>query len=165
MSRKHLPRLFHFVVYTERLSIFPLNIVFLWYWYSWRSSETYVYWTEHDRPNVWLLKWWIWINTSCEFIMNDCITTTKQSTAKPCAYFLGYTVNASRHIPQHTDYGRWWWPTLTWLCAKATAFSFPGFGFEYHTSYRKMNCEDNQVLSYRFFTKFRNSHIITFVTH
>ena len=24
--------------------------------------------------------WWIWINTSCEFIMNDCITTTKQST-------------------------------------------------------------------------------------
>ena len=35
---------------------------------------------------------WIWINTSCEFIMNDCITTTKQSTTKPCAYFLGYTV-------------------------------------------------------------------------
>ena len=38
--------------------------------------------------------WWIWINTSCEFIMNDCITTTKRSTTKPCAYFLGYTVNA-----------------------------------------------------------------------
>ena len=38
--------------------------------------------------------WWIWINTSCEFIMNDCITTTKQSTTKPCAYFLGYTVGA-----------------------------------------------------------------------
>ena len=36
--------------------------------------------------------WWIWINTSCEFIFNDCITTTKQSTTKPCAYFLGYTV-------------------------------------------------------------------------
>ena len=36
--------------------------------------------------------WWIWINTSCEFIMNDCIT--KQSTTKPCAYFLGYTVCA-----------------------------------------------------------------------
>ena len=36
--------------------------------------------------------WWIWINTSCEFIMNDCITTTKQSTTTPCAYFLGYTV-------------------------------------------------------------------------
>ena len=37
--------------------------------------------------------WWIWINTSCEFIMNDCITTTKQSTTKACAYFLGYTVH------------------------------------------------------------------------
>ena len=36
--------------------------------------------------------WWIWINTSCEFIIHDCITTTKQSTTKPCAYFLGYTV-------------------------------------------------------------------------
>ena len=36
--------------------------------------------------------WWIWINTSCEFIMKVCITTTKQSTTKPCAYFLGYTV-------------------------------------------------------------------------
>ena len=36
--------------------------------------------------------WWLWINTSCEFIMNDCITTTKQSTTKPCAYLLGYTV-------------------------------------------------------------------------
>ena len=37
--------------------------------------------------------WWIWINNSCEFIMNDCITTTKQSTTKPCAYFLVYTVS------------------------------------------------------------------------
>ena len=36
--------------------------------------------------------WWIWINTSCEFIMNNCITTTKQSTTKPCAYLLGYNV-------------------------------------------------------------------------
>ena len=42
--------------------------------------------------------WWIWINTLCEFIMNDCITTTKQSTTKPCAYFLGYTVCASEAL-------------------------------------------------------------------
>ena len=27
--------------------------------------------------------------------MNDCITTTKQSTSKPCAYFLGYTVSVN----------------------------------------------------------------------
>ena len=47
--------------------------------------------------------WWIWINTSCEFIMNDCVTTTKQSTTKPCAYFLGYTVaiNMIRNHPRH----------------------------------------------------------------
>ena len=43
--------------------------------------------------------WWIWINTSSEFIMNDCITTTKQSTTKPCAYFLGYTVRCICYIP------------------------------------------------------------------
>ena len=42
--------------------------------------------------------WWIWINTSCEFIMIDCITTTKQSTTKPCAYFLVYTVISTRTI-------------------------------------------------------------------
>ena len=40
--------------------------------------------------------WWIWINTSCEIIMNDYITTTKQSTTKPCAYLLGYTVKSLR---------------------------------------------------------------------
>ena len=43
--------------------------------------------------------WLVWINTSCEFIMNDCITTTKQSTTKPCAYFLGYTVGKAKPRP------------------------------------------------------------------
>ena len=42
--------------------------------------------------------WWIWINTSCEFIMKDCVTTTKQSTTKPCAYFLGYTVHRTSTV-------------------------------------------------------------------
>ena len=37
--------------------------------------------------------WWIWVNASCESIMNDYITTTKQSTTKPYADFLGYTVH------------------------------------------------------------------------
>ena len=47
--------------------------------------------------------WWIWINNSCEFIMNDSITTTKQSTSKPCAYFLRYTVPfVAWRIPCHT---------------------------------------------------------------
>ena len=56
--------------------------------------------------------WWIWINTSCEFIMNDCITTTKQSTTKPCAYFLGYTVAALHHTE----------PTSPWLAWKLVTF-------------------------------------------
>ena len=43
--------------------------------------------------------WWIWKNTSCEFIMNDCVTTTKQSTTKPCAYVLGYIVCVP--VPHH----------------------------------------------------------------
>ena len=46
--------------------------------------------------------WWIWINTSCEFIMNDCTTTTKQNTTKPCAYFLGCTVQ--RQYPITNQY-------------------------------------------------------------
>ena len=50
--------------------------------------------------------WWIWINTSCEFIMNDCITTTKQSTTQPCAYFLGYTVIAPI-VAQWGHVGTW----------------------------------------------------------
>ena len=49
--------------------------------------------------------WWIWINTSCEFIMNDCITTTKQSTTKPCAYFLGYTVRTVYAVSQKLLFG------------------------------------------------------------
>ena len=54
--------------------------------------------------------WWIWINTSCEFIMNDCLITTKQSTTKPCAYFLGYTVQ-QRWDPEITTipYNSPWW--------------------------------------------------------
>ena len=47
--------------------------------------------------------WWIWINTSCEFIMNGCITTTKKSTTKPCAYFLGYTVRIEMPVGENSD--------------------------------------------------------------
>ena len=57
--------------------------------------------------------WWIWINTSCEFIMNDCITTTKQSTTKPCAYFLGYTVQSDHHTSQKLpNVGRLWYVSV-----------------------------------------------------
>ena len=57
--------------------------------------------------------WWIWINTSCEFIMNDCITTTKQSTTKPCAYFLGYTVVQQLNISGFTKIG---WRSVMRYC-------------------------------------------------
>ena len=59
--------------------------------------------------------WWIWINTSCEFIMNDCITTTKQSTTKPCAYFLGYTVDIALKPV---------WQSIIWICANGVLSVF-----------------------------------------
>ena len=74
--------------------------------------------------------WWIWINTSCEFIMNDYITTTKQSTTKPCAYFLGYTVFITsswtarmmayhlferNQFPEHDDVIKWKHFPRNWL--------------------------------------------------
>ena len=73
--------------------------------------------------------WWIWINTSCEFIMNDCITTTKQSTTKPCAYFLGYTVPVACHpktlgLPVITAprfHMRVTWPYLAILAPRSSA--------------------------------------------
>ena len=37
--------------------------------------------------------------------MNDCITTTKQSTTKPCAYFLGYTVSTEQ-IESNPNYNK-----------------------------------------------------------
>ena len=46
-------------------------------------------WQSNDCPSPAKQPWWIWINTSCEFIMNDCITTTKQSTKKTVCIFLG----------------------------------------------------------------------------
>ena len=61
-------------------------------------------WQSNDCPVPAKRPWWIWINTSCEFIMNDCITTTKQSTTKPCASFLGYTVCAQMSKPWSTEH-------------------------------------------------------------
>ena len=81
--------------------------------------------------------WWIWINTSCEFIMNDCITTTKQSTIKPCAYFLGYTV----------------W--INW-CLQKTHTLITSF---YHTTAR-LQCQNVQWCWILTFKKWRKSIIV-----
>ena len=56
--------------------------------------------------------WWIWINTSCEFIMNDCTTTTKQSTTKQCAYFLGYTVEPLELMLCSCHHCLGWWTVV-----------------------------------------------------
>ena len=60
-------------------------------------------WQSNVAPAPAKQPWWIWINTSCEFIMNDCISTTKQSTTKPCAYFLGYTVPSVTYVINITE--------------------------------------------------------------
>ena len=85
---QYIPRNMHtvfallcFVVFRHWL-IFPYPSGLL----HWRCGNLTIAPVPAKQP------WWIWINISCEFIMNDCITTTKQSTTKPCAYFLGYTV-------------------------------------------------------------------------
>ena len=36
--------------------------------------------------------------------MNDYITTTKQSTTKPCVYLLGYTVYLQQSTPPESKY-------------------------------------------------------------
>ena len=71
--------------------------------------------------------WWIWINTSCEFIMNDCITTTKQNTTKPCAYFLGYTVTSTRSTSPKSFVRHDWiyWVSMGTGCDCLVAVIFP----------------------------------------
>ena len=90
--------------------------------------------------------WWIWINTSCEFIMNDCITTTKQSTTKPCAYFLGYTVHRTGYVDEITypypgpDASSRYYLLVKWPpggCLNIKMLSYP---------YRKSHCEDKTVV-------------------
>ena len=84
--------------------------------------------------------WWIWINTSCEFIMNDCITTTKQSTTKPCANFLGYTVAEtlrSTSISQRSDTfapcqcPNWFWSAVS--CLSSMRMNHPKPSSHHHT--------------------------------
>ena len=78
---------------------FLLCCALLWLYIDWFSHIHQAYFTGTVAnltiaPVPTKQPWWIWINTSCEFIMNDYITTTKQSTTKLCAYFLGYTVGS-----------------------------------------------------------------------
>ena len=89
--------------------------------------------------------WWIWINTSCEFIMNDCITTTKQSTKKPCAYFLGYTVHRRGEL-SHIMTPSWWMlvKSILWL-VQGRNFWLMHISFE--TGQIFVLCEPNYMLA------------------
>ena len=79
--------------------------------------------------------WWIWINTSCEFIMNDCITTTKLSTTKPCAYFLGYTVGVNINTDLLSCVHQW--TTFSNTEIKSQTFKFK----EMHFKMLPANCQ------------------------
>ena len=89
-------------------------VVIHWLIFPYPSGLLYWHWGNLTiAPVPAKQPWWIWINTSCELIMNDCITTTKQSTTKPCAYFLGYTVDVD-FIPGHIH---------GWSCKKNSYFT------------------------------------------
>ena len=97
MQIQYIPRNMHtvfallcFVVVIHRL-IFPYPSGLL----HWHCGNLTIAPVPAKQP------WWIWIYTSCEFIMNDCITTTKQRTTKPCACFLGYTVGGTADPPSN----------------------------------------------------------------
>ena len=78
-----------------------LCFVVVMYWLIYPYPSGLLHWHCGDltiAPVPAKQPWWIWVNASCEFIMNDYITTTKESTTKPCAYFLGYTV-PPMHLP------------------------------------------------------------------
>ena len=52
--------------------------------------------------------WWIWINTSCQFIMNDCVTTTKKKHNKTVCIFLGiYCIFVCPHYIKPSDFIMW----------------------------------------------------------
>ena len=101
-------------IFQEICTRILLCCALLWLYIDWFSHIHQAYFTGTGNlpiaPVPAKQPWWIWINTSCEFIMNDCITTTKQSTTKPCAYFLWYTV----YPPHH------WWSKL--LCETLSIF-------------------------------------------
>ena len=130
---KHLPRMFpHFDLREHRNEVvamysisqeictrFLLCCALLWLYIDWflPYPSGLLHWHSGNltiAPVPAKQPWWIWINTSCEFIMNDCITTTKQSTTKSCAYFLGYTVSPFNRIQSQTKilqvcYRLWDW--------------------------------------------------------
>ena len=75
------------------LALLCFVVVMYWLIYPYPTGLLHWHWDNLTiAPVPAKQPWWIWVNASYEFIMNDHITKTKQSTTKPCANFLGYTV-------------------------------------------------------------------------
>ena len=95
---QYIPRIMHTV-----FALLCFVVVIHWLIFPYPSGLLHWHWGNLTiAPVPAKQPWWIWINTSCEFIINDCITTTKQSTTKPCAYFLGYTVTRQLQLKRKT---------------------------------------------------------------
>ena len=93
MSIQYIPRNMHRV-----FALLCFVVVIFWLIFPYQPGLLHWHWGNLTiAPVPAKQPWWMWINTSCEFLMNDCITTTKQSTTKPCAYFFGYTVHCNSH--------------------------------------------------------------------
>ena len=93
--QKHFPEIIQYIPRNMHMVFALLCVVVVMNWLIFPYPSGLLHWHCGNRtiaPVPAKQPWWIWTKTSCEFIMNDCITTTKQSTTKPCAYFLGYTV-------------------------------------------------------------------------
>ena len=51
--------------------------------------------------------WRIWVNKSHEHTRKNKVTTTKQSTTKPCGYFMGYTATIMTIAQQNHEHNLW----------------------------------------------------------
>ena len=99
MYYKHTRLVLHYIPRNMHTVFALLCFVVVIHWLIFPYPSGLLHWHCHNLTiaSVPAKKpWWIWINTSCELFMNDCITTTKQSTTTPCVYFLGYTVIVAR---------------------------------------------------------------------
>ena len=94
MGLRNLSNATHWAMYSIPQEIcirFLLCCALLWLYIDWFSHIHQAYFTGTVAIVTSASKATL-MNMDKYFIMNDYITTTKQSTTKPCAYFLGYTV-------------------------------------------------------------------------
>ena len=96
------------VQYAPRMKLMVcalVDFVAWWYWsilpisfkVVFTGTGAIIYWGNHMIAPVPVKQAWrIWVNASGESTTMDNTTTTKQSTTKPCAYSMGYTLWISK---------------------------------------------------------------------